>query len=1052
MAVIREKRQFKIGPVGVARASEGGQIVGKAISDSANQLAGEFFKQAAFQAEKTGEEAAASIAREQITAIDPNTGKPQAFVSPQGFGQIATEAYQRVIMRRFQQSYDDEMQNKARELAAKYEGNPNGVALYESAMSDYMAAMSNEAEGQFKTYIQDVGTTYLNATKTSLAIAQIQRERTAAAKAQAQAVENGYEAFESMVAQGGPRVLQGPTPTNAVMVQVKNTINDGVDSGLFDSQASLNMGEAGQLAQARGLLRYAITQTTNPDKLKLLQHAVGTQNAGAVPQEFSYIADAMKAIGSNYSALSQLEQFSDGLLSDAIQAAQVVQDQELRSLEAENAMSIFDMQQSMPAALSKATIQSEFFSPNTVAVQAISSYTKLTDESRNALLSGNKTLSEQLIKNRNDLLSAHVEGLMLKAVKGLTKKQTEQLEKAIFSRSILDAPDTSKPSLEALIKINNEVNPKVLDDFLPFIGSYRDAAGKYVEAEKKANAALSASTLDNSIDNIDKLRGPDIAFNVKSLIETFSVIDDLDDTLRQEYLKEIQRRGAEASINEFFETNPSKETAIDAKAYLDGSAPTDNLNSKHLELLSQASSYAKTSETEGPVREHFNRQASINSSRIDQAKKDRQYYENEQRLRQRQLDPTSVVDQRFVDDFLTKNFSDVLQGEPLSTFWSNAEAQQTERGQVLLNAIAGLNTMPYSLQESLSSFASGNFLGGSPVALLSQYTSYREYEYMGTTMRSPMMQGLDESQVAVLDYLADASRLIGSDPEFLSRAFAAKSELERNPRYKENVETFLGTNLDDYVSQLSGIQDAPLSAYNGMKAATLDLMGISLAGGLGASELKKRLERQLNASYPSGEGIVLGPNGSARTAAPISYAAPKNEDLFKDYIVNQVTKAQPNAQPPELGLMGNSREGAIMKAVRLTAQVIATGTAPRGNIFLKPIGVPTGGLVQYAVFRITTPEAGGYEQVYTEVTETGPQDLPIRAPLILSNKDRIFLDMVSKRTNRESKDAVASGTAKYAVPRGIPTDALGGAVITGGGTMFSIDPTAGLQGPMMELN
>jgi hypothetical protein len=1051
MAVIREKRQFKIGPVGVARASEGGQIVGKAISDSANQLAGEFFKQAAFQAEKTGEEAASSIAREQITAIDPNTGKPQAFAPPQGFGQIATEAYQRVIMRRFQQSYDDEMQNKARELAAKYEGNPNGVALYESAMSDYMAAMSNEAEGQFKTYIQDVGTTYLNATKTSLAISQIQRERTAAAQAQAQAVENGYEAFESMVAQGGPRVLQGPTQTNAVIAQVQNTIKDGVDSGLFDSQASLNMGEAGQLAQARGLLRYAITQTTNPDKLKLLQHAVGTQNAGAVPQEFSYIADAMKSIGSNYSALSQLEQFSDGLLSDSIQAAQVVQDQELRSLEAENAISIFDMQQSMPAALSKATSQgrNSFVPTNTVAVQAISSYTKLTNESRNALVSGNKTLSEQLIKNRDDLLSAHVEGLMLRAVKGLTKKQTEQLEKAIFSRTTLGAPDTSKPSLEALIKINNEVNPKVLDEFLPFIGSYRDAAGKYVEAEKKANAALSASTFDESIDNLDKLRGSDLLSGVQSLTDTFSLIDDLDESLRQEYIKEIQLRGAQASINEFFEANPSKETAIDAKAYLDGAAPTSNLNDRHLELLKQASNYAKTSKTESTVREHFNRGASVNSSRIDQAKKNRQYYENEQRLRQRQLDPTSITDQKFVDDFLTKNFADVLQGEPLSTFWSNAEAQQTERGQVLLNAIAGLNTMPYSLQESLSSFASGNFLGGSPVALLSQYTGYREYEYMGTTMRSPMMQGLDESQVAVLDYLADASRLIGSDPQFLSRAFAAKSELERNPRYKENVEAFLGTNLDDYVSQISGIQDAPLSAYNGMKAATLDLMGVSHATGLNIKELTKRLERQLNASYPSGEGIVLGPNGSARTAAPISYAAPKNEDLFKDYIINQVTKAQPNAEPPELGLKGDSREGAIMSAIRLTAQVIATGTAPKGNIFLKPIGVPTRGQVQYAVFRITSPEEGGYEQVYTEIVEEGQS---IRAPLILSNKDKPFLDMVSKRTNRESKDAIASGTTKYAIPRGIPTDALGGAVITGGGTMFGVDPTAGLQGPMMELN
>jgi hypothetical protein len=43
MAVIREQRQFKVGPIGVARASEGGRIVGEAVSQSANQFANCFF-------------------------------------------------------------------------------------------------------------------------------------------------------------------------------------------------------------------------------------------------------------------------------------------------------------------------------------------------------------------------------------------------------------------------------------------------------------------------------------------------------------------------------------------------------------------------------------------------------------------------------------------------------------------------------------------------------------------------------------------------------------------------------------------------------------------------------------------------------------------------------------------------------------------------------------------------------------------------------------------------------------------------------------------------
>jgi len=46
MAVIREKRQFAIGPIGIARSSSAGQIIGEQVARSANQAQQYFFRRA----------------------------------------------------------------------------------------------------------------------------------------------------------------------------------------------------------------------------------------------------------------------------------------------------------------------------------------------------------------------------------------------------------------------------------------------------------------------------------------------------------------------------------------------------------------------------------------------------------------------------------------------------------------------------------------------------------------------------------------------------------------------------------------------------------------------------------------------------------------------------------------------------------------------------------------------------------------------------------------------------------------------------------------------
>ena len=440
----------------------------------------------------------ASVDRDSVITINPQTGQPEAYETPKTFGSIASDAYQRVVLRRFQQSIEDEIQNKAKELSVRFENNPNSVALYESAMSDYLASMSNVAEGPFKGYIQDVGTSYLNATRTNLAVAQIRRERAAARQAQVAAINSGLNNIESLVAQQGPNALVGPTQTQAVIGSVSAAINDGSSAGLFDASESVAGRGKTNLAVTRGLIRHAAMNTSDPEALQLLQYAVGTQNPDAVPPQFSYVADAMRGLGNDYSALAGLEKFSDGLLADAVQYSKIVQSNEIERQNAEINLRIFDMEQSLPANTSARTsvAMNPISNTSSVAVNAITAYSQLTREARSAMAAGQEDLSNAAIERRDAFLKADAEGLYLRALSGLTTDQTKKLEQAIFERNPMLAPESARNALGALMTIEEQTGATVVEDFLPVIGSYREAAGKAIDIQVKAEAADKASEID----------------------------------------------------------------------------------------------------------------------------------------------------------------------------------------------------------------------------------------------------------------------------------------------------------------------------------------------------------------------------------------------------------------------------------------------------------------------------------------------------------------------------------------------------------------------------
>ena len=257
MAVIRQRTQIFNQPVGVVRADAGAASVGQAISQAAGTMANLAFRDAARAAEKKGVDVALAAEQEKLTTIDPTTGKPEAYKAPQGFGQIAAEAYQRVIDQRFEDSINTEMQLKAKELALKYQFAPES---YDEAMSDYIGQMSNNSGGKYEAYIESTGAKYLALTKLNIQEKVVARARANASSQLSLSISNNQDEAMSAAAAGDFE--------SAIAIKNKNVgaAGDGIASALpnFNAGDDQRVANGYDKAIALGGIDYLMKQTTTP--------------------------------------------------------------------------------------------------------------------------------------------------------------------------------------------------------------------------------------------------------------------------------------------------------------------------------------------------------------------------------------------------------------------------------------------------------------------------------------------------------------------------------------------------------------------------------------------------------------------------------------------------------------------------------------------------------------------------------------------------------------------------------------------------------------------
>ena len=177
MPVLREQRQVSsIGPVGVVRSRGGDAERYNRLANATQQLTELAISEMGRQAERKGAEKAQQLDIEKITAINPETGKPEALDwinSSRFIGRKGAEAYERVVADRFQFEIEQQIENKAKEVALTYSDTPYAEKEYAEVMNTYIDGLAEGSKvggkaTEYTNFIYRAGSTFVAASTLSL--------------------------------------------------------------------------------------------------------------------------------------------------------------------------------------------------------------------------------------------------------------------------------------------------------------------------------------------------------------------------------------------------------------------------------------------------------------------------------------------------------------------------------------------------------------------------------------------------------------------------------------------------------------------------------------------------------------------------------------------------------------------------------------------------------------------------------------------------------------------------------------------------------------------
>ena len=280
MAIVRQKTTVFNKPVGVVRSNVGAQQVGNAISQAASGIQRAAFQEASVLAEKKGMDFAKAIDSGDFKTTNPVTGETTSFVSPatapSEFGTIAATAYQRVVDNRYENSINNELKIKAKEVALKYPFNPEA---YKEVMSDYIANLSEGSIGKYKEFINETGQGWLASTELDIKKQVFEKSRIDAANSIGASLSNNTEDMYKFARAGS--IFDEDSAEMAVFNKEIINHENGIKSSLIQEGATEIASDQMSKAIAAGSIEYLMSISSSKSQRDMMILSLRELKSGA---------------------------------------------------------------------------------------------------------------------------------------------------------------------------------------------------------------------------------------------------------------------------------------------------------------------------------------------------------------------------------------------------------------------------------------------------------------------------------------------------------------------------------------------------------------------------------------------------------------------------------------------------------------------------------------------------------------------------------------------------------------------------------------------------
>lgn len=884
MAVIRETKKFAVGPIGVARSSSAGQIIGEQVARSANQAQQYFFRRAVEDAEQAGIESAQALEATEVTALDPETGRPTAYDGPKGMGRYALKAYQKVLLSRFEQEIALEIENKSKELALTHRKSPEA---FKSSMSEYIAGMSNVEESTvFKNEIVRIGNAVQNQKYIALQSQAIARQE----RNDAILYEfNNSEAslgIEDAFAAGSNELGE------SLILSAKELDANNIAAGTILSNQTIGNAKNRQLAKVQGQFRYelrnAIKNSISRFDLEAVSNAIDSGDlSGLKGKGFENTFKTLSAEGTTFT--ESFAAFATELLQDGLNQTRLTAEMATRKRIADNIDSMssnnndyFDM------------ISGSNSDVAGTASDAVSNYMTDLQTQLNLIESGasqgqieaatSGSFSRLNIVKDGVINNLFAEATSVEDVVNITKYLQNTTEEN-FNKL-----NEGSQSLALVLTDMAEKTGQV--QFLTDATSYGAGVSnevRFVEFQEK---------VDNAVDYNDYLKGrtfPNL-FSAESVEQIELIKENSLDELkktdlqagdREKFESALKNKTSEAFVRLAFSgmTNPK---AVEAAALYarDGVDPNNLVSAQRKAIIDKARGAFDDPSAYGASVERYsdgaNRRYNLNVK-----------IASDDKLIRDAIDGT--LGETTKDDRI--NIQKLL-GIP-NDFFRDSKYNDPEYNQMtaIVSQISP-SIWPQAQVDTIEAFLNGNISKEDEVKrVIMTYAKASEYQTdQGAPVQSGGANSLSKDQRTLMDE-AVAFGQINNDPSALVLHIQKLKEFMTDPALKSKMNDYFedADNVDDFIAinfpevlMNANLRDRLIS-----KARLHYFKNVTELGTETSDDLIKALRSDIDKNFVKDDRIITLSN-SSQTLYPLSVTAKGNEQAFMDYIRSSLAQNSPN--------------------------------------------------------------------------------------------------------------------------------------------------------------